>query len=252
MGIFSFFKKKENLPPADLSQLQVDIHSHLIPGIDDGAKTIEDSMRLLQRFSELGYKKVITTPHVMSDFYRNTPEIILSGLDKVRNELAKLNLSITIDAAAEYYLDYELEKKIERKELLTLGGKYVLFELPFVAAPDNLYKAIFDMQMNGYIPILAHPERYSYWYRSFDSYYELKEKGVLLQLNSISLTGHYSPETKKIAERMIDENLIDFVGSDCHHLHHLEILNHTRTLKHFHKVLESGKLKNASLLQFDI
>jgi tyrosine-protein phosphatase YwqE len=248
MGIFSFFKKKENLPPADLSQVQLDIHSHLIPGIDDGAKTIEDSMRLLQRFAELGYKKVITTPHVMSDFYRNTPEIILSGLDKVKNELSKHNLSIEIEAAAEYYLDYELEKKIERKELLTLGGKYVLFELPFVAAPDNLYKAVFDMQMNGYIPILAHPERYSYWYRSFDIYYELKEKGVLFQLNTISLTGHYSPETKKIAERMIDENLIDFIGSDCHHLHHLEILNQARTLKHFHKVLECGKLKNKTLL----
>jgi tyrosine-protein phosphatase YwqE len=248
MGIFSFFKKKENLPPADLSQLQVDIHSHLIPGIDDGAKTIEDSIRLLQRFEELGFKKVITTPHVMSDFYRNTPDIILSGLDKLKNELAKQNLSITIEAAAEYYLDYELEKKIERKELLTLGGKYVLFELPFVTAPDNLYKAIFDMQTNGYIPILAHPERYSYWYRSFDTYYELKEKGILFQLNTISLTGHYSPETKKIAERMIDENLIDFVGSDCHHLHHLEILNHARTLKYFHKVLESGILKNSSLL----
>jgi tyrosine-protein phosphatase YwqE len=248
MGIFSFFKKKENLTPADLSQLQVDIHSHLIPGIDDGAKTIEDSIRLLQRFAELGFKKVITTPHVMSDFYRNTPDIILSGLDKLKNELAKQNLSITIEAAAEYYLDYELEKKIELKELLTLGGKYVLFELPFVTAPDNLYKVIFDMQTNGYIPILAHPERYSYWYRSFDTYYELKEKGVLFQLNTISLTGHYSPETKKIAERMIDENLIDFVGSDCHHLHHLEILNQARTLKHFHKVLESGKLKNSSLL----
>jgi tyrosine-protein phosphatase YwqE len=248
MGFFSFFKKKENLTPADLSQLQVDIHSHLIPGIDDGAKTIEDSIRLLQRFAELGFKKVITTPHVMSDFYRNTPDIILSGLNKLKNELAKQNFSITIEAAAEYYLDYELEKKIELKELLTLGGKYVLFELPFVAAPDNLHKAIFDMQTNGYIPILAHPERYSYWYRSFDTYYELKEKGVLFQLNTISLTGHYSPETKKIAERMIDENLIDFVGSDCHHLHHLEILNHARTLKYFHKVLESGKLKNSSLL----
>ncbi|GIV28772.1 MAG: capsular polysaccharide biosynthesis protein [Bacteroidia bacterium] len=248
MGIFSFFKKKENLPPADLSKVQVDIHSHLIPGIDDGAKTIEDSIRLLQRFVELGFKKVITTPHIMSDFYRNTPEIILSGLEKLRNELSKQAISIDIEAAAEYYLDYEIEKKIERKGLLTLGGKYVLFELPFVAAPDNLYKAIFDMQMNGYIPILAHPERYSYWYRSFDTYYELKEKGVLFQLNTISLTGHYSPETKKIAERMIDENLIDFIGSDCHHLHHLEILNQARTLKHFHMVLESGKLKNKTLL----
>lgn len=248
MGIFSFLKKKENLAPADLSQLLVDIHSHLIPGIDDGAKSIEDSIHLLHRFAELGYKKAITTPHVMSDFYRNTPEIILNGLDKVKNELANRNISISIDAAAEYYLDYELEKKIKKKELLTLGGKYVLFELPFVAAPDNLYKAIFDMQMNGYIPILAHPERYSFWYRNFETYYELKEKGVLLQLNIISLTGHYSLETKKIAERLIDENLIDFLGSDCHHYHHLEILNHARTLKHFHKVIESGKLKNALLL----
>lgn len=248
MSWFSkLFKKEQVLPPADVSRLVTDFHSHLIPNIDDGAKSLEESVAMIKRFKEMGYKKVITTPHVMSDFYRNTPEMILDGLEKVRNELQKQDIQIEVGAAAEYYLDENLSTKIEKKELLTFGDNYVLFELPFMSEPPNLASVIFDLQTTGYRPILAHPERYGFWYKDFDKFREMKEKGVHLQLNILSLIGHYSPETKKIAERLIDEELVSFLGSDCHNPMHQDLIEIARTKEYFHKLLDSGLLKNAEL-----
>jgi len=245
--ISNIFKKEEKLPAVDISALNCDFHSHLIPGIDDGAKDMDDSIKMIRRFKEMGYNKIITTPHVMSDFYKNTPEIILGGLEDVKNELKKQHIQIEIEAAAEYYLDESLEEKIKEKSLLTCGDNYVLFELPFMSEPPNLTSVIFEMQTNGYRPILAHPERYGFWYKDFDKYHEMKEKGVHLQLNILSLIGHYSPETRKIAERMIDENLISFLGSDCHNQMHQNLIDIARTKKYLHKLLNSGLLKNSEL-----
>lgn len=248
MGFFAkLFTKEQKLLPADLSVLKTDIHSHFIPGIDDGSKNMEETLILLKQFQDFGYKKVITTPHIMSDLYRNTPEIILSGLAQVQLAKKEAGLTIEIEAAAEYYLDFEFEKLIDEKKLLTFGENYVLFELPFVAAPPNLYNAIFKLQTNGYQPVLAHPERYSFWHHKFENFYDLKEKGVLLQLNINSLSGHYSLETKKIAERMIDENLIDFLGSDCHNINHVRLAKRTLTEEYLHKILKTEKLLNKTL-----
>jgi tyrosine-protein phosphatase YwqE len=242
------FGREEVFPSADLGNLKVDFHSHLIPGIDDGAKDLENSIELIKGLKAFGYKRLITTPHVMSDFYRNTPEIILQGLDLVRKELEKQGISIELEAAAEYYLDEYFEEKIKEKSLLTLGDNYVLFELPFIAEPPNLSTAIFELQTNGYQPILAHPERYGFWYQNFDKYHELKERGVELQLNILSLIGHYSPETRKIAERLIDEDLITFLGSDCHNMGHIKLMELARSKKYLHRLLEKGLLKNEQLL----
>ncbi len=248
MGWFSkLFKKEEILPPADISGLYTDVHSHLIPAIDDGSKSLEDSIQMLKTFKEMGYSKIITTPHVMSDFYKNTPEIILGGMELVKAELKKQNIQIELEAAAEYYLDETLEAKIEDGSLLTFGNNYVLFELPFMTEPPNLASFIFELQTNGYRPILAHPERYGFWYKDFERYRELKEKGVLLQLNILSIVGHYGPEAQKIAEQMIAENLISFLGSDCHNVMHQKGIEHARTKKYFHKLINSGYLKNSEL-----
>lgn len=234
--------------PADLSTLRCDMHSHFIPGIDDGAETMEQSVAMIMEFSKLGYKKVITTPHIMSDAYRNTPEIILGGLSQVRVALKTSGVFMEIEAAAEYYLDFDFEKSIDEKKLLTFGNNYVLFELPFINPPDSLMGVVFKLLTNGYRPILAHPERYNFWHHDFKKYEELVEKGVLLQLNLNSLSGHYSPAVQKIAERMIDQSMISFLGSDCHHLGHIEILkNRTVFEKSLHKLLESGKLLNSTL-----
>jgi protein-tyrosine phosphatase len=240
MGLFGLFGSKTK---ADLSLLRTDIHSHLIPGIDDGAKTMDHSLGMVKRFADLGYKKLITTPHVMSDMYRNTPEIILNGLEALREEVNRMGIAIELEAAAEYFYDEMLFEKIERGEILTFGSQYVLFEFAFLQKPMRDSELIFAFQSNGYKPVLAHFERYVF-YDSIKPAEEFKEKGVLIQLNLNSLTGHYGPQIKKQAERLIDAQLVDFAGSDCHRIEHLEILEKNLTSRYFHKILELPLLNN--------
>jgi protein-tyrosine phosphatase len=249
MGLLNIFKKKKTRleTPVDLSVLGCDVHSHFIPGIDDGAKTIEDSVEMIKQMHELGYRKVITTPHIMGDFYRNTPEIILSGLEQVREALKKANIPITIEAAAEYYLDYDLERKMDEGKLLTFGNNHVLFELSYMNAPENLFHTIFRMQTIGYQPVLAHPERYNFWHHDFSKYESLVEKGVKLQLNINSLSGYYSLATQKIAEQLIDKDMISYLGSDCHHIGHINLMKNVIYEKHLEKLLASKELLNKNL-----
>jgi len=243
------FGKKEDLnyPEVhDYSWVGVDMHSHLIPGIDDGSKTMEESIDLIKKYAAHGFRKLVTTPHIMSDAYRNTPEIILSGLEKLRAAVKNEGINMELEAAAEYYFDEGFTKYIKEKNLLTIGGKYVLFEVSYMNAPDNINQVIFDIQIAGYIPILAHPERYPFWYHDFNRYHQLKDAGVMLQLNTNSLSGYYGPEAKKIAERMINEKMIDFIGSDMHGLRHMEALGKNLKEKHLWKLAAQG-IKNSSL-----
>lgn len=237
----------EKLPEVELSRLHTDFHSHLIPGIDDGAPDISSSLELIKGLHELGYRKLITTPHVMSDYYKNESRSILKGLDELREACSRENLNVELEAAAEYYLDEGFEKLIKKKDLLTFGNNYVLFELPFISEPQNLTAIIFELQTAGYRPILAHPERYPFWYKDFEKFQDMKDRSVMLQMNILSLTGIYSAETKKIAERMVDEELFDFIGTDCHNIQQLKLIKDNLDLKYLHKLMDSGKLMNAQL-----
>lgn len=249
MGIFSklFGSKQPALGPADLSVLGCDVHSHFIPGIDDGAQTLEQSIELLTAMRELGYRKVITTPHSMADGYRNPPEKILGGLEKLRAEVRRVGLDMEVDAAAEYYLDHELEQRVLSGEVLTFGDRLLLFELPFISEPAILLSVVFQMQTQGYRPVLAHPERYSFWYTDFSKLEQLKERGVLFQLNMVALTGAYGPQARQVAERMIDAGYYELLGSDCHNMNHVQAIHHTLTRPYLHKLIGSGKLLNATL-----
>lgn len=241
--MFSFFRKKSTAEQVDFSAVATDMHSHLIPGIDDGAKTLEDSIALIKELHALGYKKFITTPHIMSDFYRNTPETILGGLEQVREAIKKENIPVTIDAAAEYYLDDGFIHKLEEEKLLTIGeNNHLLFEISYVNAPDNLMEVIFRMQVLGYKPIMAHPERYPFWGNNFDFYGSLRDQGVLLQLNINSLSGYYGPDAKRIAEKLIEKEWVDLVGTDTHAMKHIQALHRTVKEKSFRKVIEFNLL----------
>ncbi len=251
MGLFGWGKKNKkvdgNFPPLNLANLQVDIHSHLIPGIDDGARNMDESIAMLAKFESLGYRKVVTTPHIMSDYFKNTPETILGGLENVRELAARLGLKIQIDAAAEYYYDESLMSRLKREEkLLTFDDNYLLFEYSMHSEPDNTEALIFEMTTRNYKPVIAHFERYPYYHGSVDKAKELRENGVFVQLNMNSLTGHYGPAIKKQAELMVDQNVIDFVGSDCHRMDHLINIEKHLTFEYFHK-LESLSLVNRSL-----
>lgn len=249
MGLFSIFGgKKDSGLIADIASLQVDMHSHLIPGIDDGSPDMASSLEMLQKFSELGYKKLITTPHIMSDYYRNTPEIILPGLDALRQAASDAGLSITIEAAAEYYYDDSLMQKLKNKEeLLTFGDKYLLFEFSFHAAPNQTDELIFEMLTQGYKPVLAHFERYAFYAGDTEQAERFREKGVNIQMNLNSLGGHYGPFVQKMAEALVNKGLVDFAGTDCHRLDHLQILERNLKLPYLDRLLQLP-LKNKELL----
>lgn len=251
MGIFSKWKpdrKPKPIPPVDLSLIGVDMHSHFLPGIDDGATDLEDSIQLLLHMHELGYHRFITTPHIFWDMYKNTPEIIREKLAIVKEEIARRQIPIELEAAAEYYCDEHFEKEIEAQTLLTFGKKkYVLFEISFAQENVNLGRAIFNMRLAGYTPILAHPERYEFWHNDFRRYESMLDKDVHLQLNINSLTGQYGPGARRISERLIERGMVTFIGSDCHHMGHVQLVNASRTHPHLKKLIESGKLLNGEL-----
>ena len=154
--MLSWLKKKEVPIAAPFAAIGTDMHSHLIPGIDDGAKSVEGAIALVEGLSKLGYKKLINTPHVMSDYYKNAPETILAGLETVRAEIDRQNIDIQIDVAAEYYLDEPFLEKIGKEQLLTFGDNYLLFELSYLNPPGELMEAIFKMKSHGYQLSLIH------------------------------------------------------------------------------------------------
>jgi len=239
-----FFKKKEIPLHEFFPKGFVDMHSHLLPGIDDGAKDLETSIALIQKMASYGIKNIITTPHVLGDVYPNTPEIIKRALKEVRTALLERNITdITIDAAAEYMLDEQFSAILEKDKLLTLKDNYVLVEMSYFNAPINLYELLFEIQLKGYKPVLAHPERYHFYHHNFKEYYKLKTAGCLFQLNLLSLTEHYGKHAQKTAEKLLKEHMYNFVGTDAHHEKHLDIVRKVSTKKN-KNLLETIMQKN--------
>lgn len=245
--MFSFFKKRPKTT-IDFSALKTDMHSHLIPGIDDGAPDIETSLQLIKGLYDLGYRKLITTPHVMADLYPNTPTMIEAGLAQVQTALQATNLDIEIEVAAEYLLDEAFDDKLKDGQLLAIAGKYILVEMSFIAPSPKLDQQLFRLQTKGYTPILAHPERYTYMASDLSAYQRLKERGCLLQLNSLSLSGYYGSDVKDIAIKLIKHQLIDFLGTDLHHARHLAALQALQENKKISKLLAAYPFKNPTLM----
>ena len=231
--MISFFTKKYFLK--DLLEDFVDIHNHILPGIDDGAKTVEDSLNLIKKLKDLGVKEFIPTPHIMQDFYPNTDESIGNAYQQLLENLnTKILGSITINPAAEYMLDNNFEKLLENKNLFTLKKNYVLVEMSYFQPPINLENLIFKIKTKGYIPVLAHPERYNFYHNNLDYYIRLKHLGCLFQLNLLSLCDHYGKSVQKTANYLMNENLIDFVGSDTHNETHIKKLSNLTLSKKQH------------------
>jgi len=244
--MFNFFRKKESKDTPDYSSIVVDMHSHVLPGIDDGAQNTEESIVLIKKMMSMGIGKIIATPHVMADFYRNTPETINSALELLKAELKNQNIDIPIEAAAEHYFDETFEKRVNEGPLMIIGDNYVLFELSFISQPPNLLTVIQRMKELGYEPILAHPERYLYM--DIEQLKGLRDWGCNLQLNTISLTGYYGKDSKKMAEALTDNQLVDFISSDMHHPKHAEALRAALRTPYLQKLLAADyPLKNIML-----
>lgn len=225
--------------------LLVDMHSHLLPGIDDGVQTLEEAEDIIVHFLKLGYTRLITTPHIMSDAYRNTPAGIGEKLQTLKNHLAEKKISVSISAAAEYYLDESLFKMVETDQpLLTFGNKYLLFETNFITEPLNLKEFIFLATTRGYKLILAHPERYLYLQNNLTKVQDLLDRGVLLQLNIISITGYYSRPVQQMAIKLIEKGWVHWLGSDCHHLQHARLMIEAQRSRYYRKALTLPLLNN--------
>lgn len=231
----------------DYSQVAVDIHSHLIPGVDDGSETLEDSVTMIKEMQKLGFKKLITTPHIMTDYYKNTPQIVNKGLEKLKKRLEKQNIDIEISAAAEYHIDCFSLKKVPHSNVMMLKDRYMLFEFSYFTKPPQLATTLFELQVSEINLILAHPERYTYFYNNMAEYLKLKDRGILFQLNINSLTGLYSREAKIMAEKLLKKGMIDLVGSDLHRIDQIQYLKQALGNKHLAEFIQSDKLQNSKL-----
>ena len=227
--MFSLFKTKSS--SSTYFPITTDMHSHILPGIDDGAPDVEASVELVKGLMELGVTHSIATPHVISDMYRNTPESIGKALAELRSALEERGINYKVDAAAEYMMDAAFFEMIKNNEpLLTIKDNIILTEFSFGSIPDNPKQMSFNIITAGYNPILAHPERYAYFHNNYKAYHFLKELGFMLQVNLLSLGGHYGPGVEKAAKYIIKNGLATFVGTDMHHVRHLEGLKNGRAV----------------------
>jgi len=237
--MFNLFKKtRDDTASRTPFPVTTDIHSHILAGIDDGSPDIATSLELVKGLYELGYRRLVATPHVIGDFYRNNPIIINRELDKLKVACAEAGIHIELSAAAEYMLDEYFLKLLKQKDqILPVYQNFILTELPYSVQPMNVNEIVFEIITSDYKPILAHPERYFYYHRDFKEYFRLKELGFLLQVNLLSLTGYYGPPVTKAAKFIFENGLADYVGTDMHHVRHLEALRTKQNNLILHKYM---------------
>ena len=241
-----FSSQKKHI--TDYASLKVDFHNHLIPGVDDGVQTLAQAMEMLRRFSELGYRKVITTPHINSDVFDNDEAQTRSGLATVQQAIREEGLNIELEAGAEYYINMDFLEKARQKPLLKFGQKgYILIETSFHTPPTALETIVFELQSLNYELILAHPERYPYWYKQLGQYETLINRNVHLQINLPSLAGFYGIKAQRVAETLLKKGWVDFAGTDAHTMLHLDAAQKALKNKHLQQALEAGRFKNPLL-----
>jgi len=238
-----FFKKRPRY--SDFTTVGIDMHSHLVPGIDDGAKNTEDSLMLIEGLRTLGFRHLFTTPHTLQEIHPNTASTIQTGFSGIKDLIPR---EITMGISSEYYLDEHFEQQVKDNALLPLPGNRLLIEFSQISRPQSLEERIFDLGIKGFQVILAHPERYLFFHKQFNYFNRLKEMGVELQVNALSLTDYYGKHIRRVAEKLIEADMIDFIGTDLHHSRHLEALKTVPASKHFMRLLSSGLLKNETLV----
>lgn len=237
--MFSFLKKKKVTitKPGDL--FYTDIHAHWLPGIDDGAKNLEESLHMLEIYFQLGYRKLIATPHIYSDFYPNTPSSIQKAFDQVQKAAGEILPGLELGFAAEYYMDEHFSECLKNKSLLTIRKNEVLVEQNFFVEIPNIKDTLFEMQIKGYQPVLAHPERYTFYHANLNKIKAIKDSGVKLQVNLLSLAGKYGKETAKIADTLITNGWVDYIGTDAHSPAALKMFQNMKVTKNCYNVLKN-------------
>lgn len=243
-----FFKKSAADKASDLLAFMVtDIHSHLVPGIDDGVKETDTSLTFIEQLEEMGIRRIITTPHIIMDQYPNSRESITPPFTEVKQLIGEKGSDIQFSFAAEYYMDEQFAE-LMKSPLLTLHDQLVLVEMSFMQAPMQLHQWLFDLKSRGYEPVLAHPERYLHYHNNYKQYEQLKEWGCLFQVNLLSLTSYYGKHIQKVAERLVEDKLIDVIGTDLHHTRHMQAIQSIGKDKKLRKLLDSYPFRNRELM----
>ena len=210
----------------------VDIHNHVLPGIDDGAQSVEDSLNMLLGFQSLGINQMICTPHIKKDQFPNTPDSIIGAYQQLMDKMSlNKDLNTSIEFAAEHMLDDNFEHILSNNQVMPLPGGYILIETSFRGLPLSFSDSLALIQEKGFYPILAHPERYFYFEGNNSKLKGIKSQGVFLQVNLLSLVGYYGKEIKKQAFKLIDNGLIDFIGTDVHNSSQLDLIKNSSISK---------------------
>lgn len=218
-----FFRKPKTLLRDLFDGTYTDIHSHLIFGIDDGAKTADDSVSFVTELVEIGFGQFIATPHTLPGVWDNTPASIEQAHRATADALLSPHPNLRFDFATEYMMDTQMSDALRSgSSLLTLRDNVVLVEMSYLSPPVFLYELLFDIQNAGYGPLLAHPERYLFYHGQTNEFRRLKKAGCRFQLNLLSITGYYGKPVLKCAAELLSLGLIDYVGSDVHHQNHLK------------------------------
>ncbi|MTG99059.1 MULTISPECIES: tyrosine-protein phosphatase [Myroides] len=241
--MFSIFKSKPVLKDL-IPNNYVDIHSHLLFGIDDGAKTKEDTVFIIQSMKSLGFEQAITTPHTTPLVWDNTKEGILSKYQEVKAVLPQEAEALKLRVASEYLMDESFLKRIASEELLTLKDKCVLVEMSYINPPIQLQDILFQLKSRGYDIVLAHPERYNFYHSNTDMYAKLKKMGCQFQMNLLSVTDYYGGHVLEAANFLLKNNMIDFVGSDIHHSKHIKAFEskvQVKDIGNFEKAIENNQ-----------
>lgn len=238
--MFSIFKSKpvlKDLIPDDF----VDIHSHVLFGLDDGATSIRDTEFLLKSMRDLGFKKVITTPHTTPLIWDNTRQGIETKYKEVQEFLPELSNTVSLQTASEYLMDDSFSQRLDQEDLLTIKDNFILVEMSYINPPINLYEILFKLISKGYQPVLAHPERYNFYKNDFQSYIKLKKAGCLFQLNLLSVTGYYGERISQVSDELLKKGMYDFVGSDIHHKRHVEAFSLKLKVKNINQIKDLFK-----------
>lgn len=253
MNILSrlFLKEPKGLDTSKIANklafLEIDMHNHFLPGIDDGSSSVEDSLELITGMQNLGINRFICTPHIMQGVHENTPFTIENASDKLSSYLKQNNNTSKIFGAAEHMIDDGLQELVQQNNLSVMPGGYVLIEMSYLAESNALFQIIYDIQNLGYKPILAHPERYNYYHYTFEQYNKIKETGCLFQLNLLSISRYYGVQVKSTALTLLKSGMYDFVGSDVHHIKHLNALQEIALKYPIEDMLKHCTIQNKEL-----
>lgn len=195
----------------------IDFHSHIIFGVDDGAKKMEQSIELLKEAEKAGYTDIIVTPHYKKNRFEINKSEVAEKIHILNNVIKENEININIHQGNEIYFAEDIVELINGGIVSTMGNSnYVLFELPWTVEPMNLQEVIFSLIENVKIPVIAHPERYEYFQNDINKVYNLMMQGVLFQINLGSISGQYGRHAKKTVKKLLKNNLVHFIGTDVH------------------------------------